>query len=258
MSEACGVLNLHVPCGEHIVLRASHPVRRNCSERRRPGGLSSTDAPSWVLPPAFHRYATRKAAIECRPKTRGDRRLWPRNGRQLLGLCGPWTSVQTRSAMRRIPDAGWEIRAERQVSTFTRAGSDPEPSLAKIGSGHSPRMLKSKKRPFAAQNPYFRLGVGSAALPAIRAWPSIGTSQPGAVIRLTASSGARYTIFLANSLTTSLVYQVSWPTASEISRVPAGVSKATCAVILNCPDTLLTGCLVRYSSKIASWDNRPA
>jgi hypothetical protein len=44
-----------------------------------------------------------------------------------------------------------------------RRTPDPDPSLAKIGSGHSPRMLKTEKRPLAVQIRYIGLG-GSFAV----------------------------------------------------------------------------------------------
>jgi len=52
----------------------------------------------------------------------------------------------------------------------------PKPSLAKMESCHWLGTLKNKKQPFAAQNPYFRLGVRNAAFAAIQAWPAIGAS----------------------------------------------------------------------------------
>lgn len=48
--------------------------------------------------------------------------------RQFVGLTGRWCSSPNRSAMERLPDAGQKIRAERQVSSFTRAVIDPEES----------------------------------------------------------------------------------------------------------------------------------
>lgn len=43
----------------------------------------------------------------------------------------------------------WHVRRMR--------APDPDPSLAKIGSGHSPRTLKTEKRPFVMRKPYLRL-----------------------------------------------------------------------------------------------------
>src|ERR1039458_9536601 len=55
---------------------------------------------------------------------------------------------------------------------------DPDPPLAHIESGHSPRMLNTEKRPFAMRKPYLRLErqVRSALRPMALA---VGTSAPG-------------------------------------------------------------------------------
>jgi hypothetical protein len=57
-----------------------------------------------------------------------------------------------------LPAIGHKLRLDGGFSLQRMRTHDPEPTLARIESGHSPRRLKNEKQTFATHNPYFRFG----------------------------------------------------------------------------------------------------